>query len=104
MAAWRKHPDTFFGEVGQRSTKAKDPLDLYDFFHNSYRQTPKERLLEFMADSHDVGELRKLGQQQLASIYAERCVCSIVARQSQSAAALPLTPRGGASKKMDTVD
>ena len=28
MAAWRKHPDTFFGEVGQRSTKAEDPLDL----------------------------------------------------------------------------
>lgn len=89
MAAWRKHPDTFFGEVGQRSTKAKDPLDLYDFFHNSYRQTPKERLLELMAGAHDVEELRRLEQPQLASIYAERCVCSIVAQQSQSAAASP---------------
>lgn len=81
MPAWRKHPDTFFGEVGQRSTKAKDPLDLYDFFHNSYRQTPKERLLEFMAKAPDIAELRNFEQPRLASIYAERCVSSIVARQ-----------------------
>ena len=97
ITAWRKHPDTFFGEVGQRSTKAKDPLDLYDFFHNSYRQTPKERLLEFMADARDVEELRMLGQPQLASIYAERCVYSIVARQSQSAAVPPVNTEGGST-------
>lgn len=95
MAAWRKHPDTFFGEVGQRSTKAEDPLDLYDLCHNSYRQTPKERLLEFMADAPDVEELRKLEQPQLASIYAERCVCSIVAQQSQSSAASPVNTESG---------
>ena len=95
MAAWRKHPDTFFGEVGQRSTKAEDPLDLYDFINNSYRQTPKERLLEFMADAHDVEELRKLEQPQLASLYAERCVCLIVAQQSQSAAAPPVNTESG---------
>lgn len=89
MAAWRKHPDTFFGEVGQRSTKANDPIELYDFFHNSYRHTPKERLLEFMADALDIQGLKKLEQPHLASIYAERCVCSIVAQESQSAAPPP---------------
>jgi hypothetical protein len=87
MAAWRKYPDTFFGTVGQRSTKAEDPIDLYDFIHNSYRLTPKQRLLEFMADAPDFDELRKLEQPQLASIYAERCACSIVAQQSQSTTA-----------------
>lgn len=85
MDAWRKHPDTFFGEVGQRSTKAEDPLDLYDFFHRSYRQTPKERLLEFMADAPDIQELEKLEQPKLASIYAERSVNSVIAQQSHSA-------------------
>lgn len=87
MAAWRRHPDTFFGQVGQRSTKTEDPLGLYDFILNSYRETPKERLLEFMATAHDVHELRNLEQPQLASIYAERCVNSIIAQRSQSAAA-----------------
>lgn len=74
MAAWRRHPDTFFGEVGQRTTKANTPLELYDFFFKSYRDTPKERLLEFMAGASDFTELAKLDQAKLASIFAERCV------------------------------
>jgi len=81
MAAWRKHPDTFFGEVRQRSTKAKDPLELYDFFHNSYRQTPRERLLEFMAGATDIASLRQLDQPTLASIYAERCVNAVMVQR-----------------------
>jgi len=81
MAAWRKHPDTFFGEVGQRSTKANDPLELYDFIHSVYRQTPRERLLEFMAGAPDIASLRQLDQSALASIYAERCVNAVMAEK-----------------------
>jgi hypothetical protein len=81
MAAWRKHPDTFFGEVGQRSTKANDPLELYDFFLNGYHQTPRERLLELLGAGPDIAELRKLDQPSLASIYAERCVNAVMAEK-----------------------
>lgn len=73
MAAWRRHPDTFFGEVGQRSTKADSPLALYDFFYNGYRQTHRGRLIELLAGAADIAELSKLDQLALASIYAERC-------------------------------
>lgn len=79
MSAWRQHPDTFFGEVGQRKTSAKTPLELYDFFLNSYKKTPKERLLEFMANAPDLKELTRLDQPTLASIYAERSVYGAVA-------------------------
>lgn len=82
MAAWRKHPDTFFGEVGQRSTKAEAPIALYDVIHNSYREIPKSRLLEFMAGASDIENLKTLDQPQLAAIYAERCANSILAQQS----------------------
>ena len=78
MAAWRKHPDTVFGEVEQRSTKAKDPLELYDFFHSVYRQTPRERLLDLLAEAPDIAELGQLDQPALASIYAERCVNAVM--------------------------
>jgi len=81
MAAWRKHPDTFFGEVEQRSTKANDPLELYDFFHNAYRQTPRERLLDLLAGAPDIAGLRQLDQPALASIYAERCVNAVMAEK-----------------------
>lgn len=81
MTAWRKYPDTFFGEVGQRSTKANDPLELYDFIHSVYRQTPRERLLELMAEASDIAALRKFNQPTLASIYAERCVNVVIAEK-----------------------
>ena len=79
MAAWQRHPDTFFGEVGQRTTKANTPLELYDFFFESYRETPKERFLEFMVGATDITELANLDQAVLASIYAERCVYGALA-------------------------
>lgn len=79
IAAWRRHPDTFFGEVGQRSTRAETPLQLYDFFLGGFRQTPKERLLELMAGAPDFEELAKLDQPKLASIYAERSVYGAMA-------------------------
>ncbi|TAK65073.1 SEC-C metal-binding domain-containing protein [Methylobacter sp.] len=82
MAAWRKHPDTFFGEVGQRTTTANTPLELYDFFLNGFRETPRERLLELMADAPDIGEISKLDQPTLASIFAERCVNGAMLAQS----------------------
>lgn len=48
MAAYRKHPDTFFGAYRKVSKQAKDDLDLYDFFYGCYKHTPKEKLLELM--------------------------------------------------------
>jgi len=72
LAAWKRHPDTFFGIVGQRSTHANSALEFYDFFHESFRRESKERLLEVMANAPDFEQLRNLDQPQLASIHAER--------------------------------
>ena len=71
IAAWRAHPDTFFGIVGQRNTRVDTPLELYDFFFDSYKKTSKERLLEFMSSSPDIERLRNLDQPELAKLYAE---------------------------------
>lgn len=82
MSAWRRHPDTFFGEVEQRTTTANSPLELYDFFLNSYQHTPRERLLELLSGSPDIAALSQLDQPSLASIYAERCVNGAMTMQS----------------------
>lgn len=81
MAAWLRHPDTFFGQVGQRKTKAETPLELYDFLLSGYSKTPKELMLEFMSGASDIDELYNLDQPTLASIYAERCTNSVLAMQ-----------------------
>ncbi|HLG55259.1 MAG TPA: hypothetical protein VI485_08000 [Vicinamibacterales bacterium] len=71
LQAYRRHPDTFFGVPSQRTTEAKTPLDLYDFFFESYRHTPKDKLLEFMKTWPNQAHLAALGQPELASLYAE---------------------------------
>lgn len=81
LAAYRRHPDTFFGVEMKAPRKAETPLDLFDFIMDSYRDTPRERLLEFMADNPDIEELRTMSKEDLTEIYAERCAWSVM-RQS----------------------
>jgi len=71
LAARRRHPDTFFGEVS-RNRKAETVLDLYDFFLETYIRTPKAKLLEFLAGAQDIEYLATLDQAELASVYCER--------------------------------
>jgi len=78
MAAYHRHPETFFGVVSPNKEKAKDLLDLYDFIFNGYKDTPKERLLELMKGAPDHNRLAALSQKELASVFAERTVYSFV--------------------------
>lgn len=80
--AYKQYPDTFFGSLVPVTKKAESALELYDFFFQSYRATPKERLLELMHDAPHREHLRTLPQEALASIYCERCVYGVLARQA----------------------
>lgn len=79
LLAYKKHPDTFFGVYQPVGRKINDPMELFDFFYNSYCQTPKERLLEFMKDHPDYEKLKHESQEELAIIYCERLVYSVMA-------------------------
>jgi len=88
MAAYKAHPDTFFGEVSGNS-KAETPMELYDFFLRGYEKTPKEKILEFFADRQNIEQLRTLSRAELASMYAEHCVNFVLAQKQQAAQAQP---------------
>ncbi|HEY6897280.1 MAG TPA: hypothetical protein VI279_08455, partial [Rhodocyclaceae bacterium] len=78
LAAYKRHPDTFFG-VEMKATRQVDaPMDLFDLIMESYRDTPRERLLEFMADHPDIDELKTMSKEDLTEIYAERCAYSVI--------------------------
>jgi hypothetical protein len=72
LAAYRKHPDTFFGEVRHVGARAETFLDLCDFFYASYKNTPRERLLEFLKNAPDFAQLKELSQKELAITCCER--------------------------------
>lgn len=78
---YRQFPDTFFGGYLRQGRKARTSLELYDFMHESYKNTPKEKLLEWLATAADFAELKNLTQTELSEIYCERCVYSITANQ-----------------------
>ncbi len=78
IAAWKRHPDTFFGVVRPRSTRADTPLQLYDFFHNQSKGLTKERLLTVLANHPDIAQLADLDQARLASIHAERLANGVI--------------------------
>jgi hypothetical protein len=87
IESWRRHPDTFFGVVGQRTTRADSPIEFYDFWLESFNRLSKSRLLEVMSQHPDFEHLKTLSQPELASIYAERM--TYAALQSASPEALP---------------
>lgn len=70
FAAYKKHPRTFFGRLEQK-TKIDDPLEFYDWVFKMYKDLPKERLLEFMANYPDIDQLKKNSQEELLKIYCE---------------------------------
>jgi len=80
---FKQYPDTFFGVYKKQQSEAKDPLDLFDFFHGAYKHTPKEKLLEFMKEHPDIEKLKNETQEELAIIYCERAVYAAMRQTSR---------------------
>jgi len=79
LVAYQRHPDTFFGATKRQAKRIDDPLELFDFFHATYRQSSREKLLEFMASWPDIDELRDKETSELAVAYCERLVYAAIA-------------------------
>ncbi len=78
MDLYRASPATFFGVVRSETKKGfTDPLDAFDFLHETYSQTPREKLLEFMADWPNQDLLQKLDQARLSEHYCAQMATQI---------------------------
>jgi hypothetical protein len=76
IAAWKRHPDTFFGEVRQTTRHAENWLDLAKFMYETYKSTPREKLLEWMNETSNYEYLKTLSQEDLAIVYCEGVAAS----------------------------
>jgi len=79
LAGYRRHPDTFFGITKQQAKRIDDPLELFDFFYATYRQSSRRKLLEFMASWPDIEELKAKETSELATRYCEGLVYATIA-------------------------
>jgi hypothetical protein len=97
--AWRAHPQTFFGVIDPNVREpARNALDWYYFFHESYKTTPKGRLLEFMKEAPDIDQLRGLDQTDLARTLCERLALRTMRDQERGAHILTRSKAPLASK------
>lgn len=93
IRAYRRHPDTFFGVLKEDGKQIDDPLELYDFTYKVYRQTSKEKLLEFMNGHPEMERLKAMPQTELAIIYCEGIVEQMLRRRAAADAQKAGEPR-----------
>jgi SEC-C motif len=80
---YNRHPDTFFGIYKKQGRKVENPIDLFDFFYETYKDTPKERLLEFIKDAPDFDAFKELSQKDLAEAVCERWVYNAIQKSDK---------------------
>jgi hypothetical protein len=85
LAAYRAHPETFFGEYRKIGKNTKDPMELFEFIYESYKKTPREKILEWMAKAPDIELLKLLPDEDLRMSFAERSVLSMMQRGKKPA-------------------
>ncbi|MDB5412572.1 MAG: hypothetical protein JWR10_907 [Rubritepida sp.] len=74
MLEWEPFKDTYFGVVRKVGNSNADPYELFVFFVENHRHTPREKLLEWVATWPDAEELRQISDEDLLLKWAERVV------------------------------
>lgn len=79
LADYAKHPDTYFGVHQRQGRKAESAMEMFDFFVDGYRDTPKERLIELLPYYPEQEALSAMPQKDLVELLAERYTMSMIA-------------------------
>jgi hypothetical protein len=87
LQAYAQHPATFFGVIDRNAGRpmAKTALDLFNFLWETYSHSPKEKLLEFMAQAQNIERLQRMSQEELATEFCARMAGSMMQRQDAEA-------------------
>jgi hypothetical protein len=83
LADYKAHPEAFFGAIQRVGRRADSAYELFEFFLDGYKATPKERLLELMQGWREIESLRGMEQADLAIEYAEGYVTSFLNRDGK---------------------
>ncbi len=66
MQAWKRHPDTFFGQIDPVKSKPMDELAFYDWLVDYHSRSTPQQLLAAMKNFGDQDQLTKMSKVQLA--------------------------------------
>jgi hypothetical protein len=80
LAEYRAHKDAYFGVIQRAPRRPKDAYGLFEFFVETYMETPRARLLEMFKNAPDFPELERLSHEDLVLELCERWTVVAVAQ------------------------
>ena len=80
VADYEKHQDTFFGEYQKQGHRVETAMEMFDFFVEGFRDTPKERLIELLPNAPEQEKLPSMSQKELVELLAERYTMGMIAK------------------------
>ena len=79
LADYQKHPETYFGAGNQKPGRtAETAMDLFDFFFDGHKDTPRAKLIEFIGAAQE--DFTGMSDKDLREILAERYAMHAIAR------------------------
>ena len=84
LEAYRTHKDGFFGIVRRQGKEIDDPYKLFEWLMESYKNTPREKLLEMCREHPDVRQLEKLDDTEIRLALCESWTASLVQSSSRT--------------------
>jgi hypothetical protein len=74
IPAYQRHPETFFGVRRDIRKNTNDPLSLFEFFYDSFKDAPRSRMLKFLSTAPDFDQLSELSTEDLLLVFCDRHV------------------------------
>ncbi|HEK1688319.1 TPA: SEC-C domain-containing protein [Pseudomonas putida] len=86
LHAYAQHPATFFGVIDRNAARSapRTELDWFNFLWESYSNTAKDTLIEFMGQAPDIECLKALTQVELATEFCARMACVMLKHMGDS--------------------
>ncbi len=79
---YRQHKDVYFGVVQPAPKQAKTPYELFEWFVEVTKITPRDKMLNWFGAHRDRAELDKLSDEDLRIEYCEGLTSVMVAREN----------------------
>lgn len=76
VSAYYRSPNTFFGEVIPQGGKVDSPTEFFDFLFKTYKNSPRDFLLEEISKLTNNSSYLEKSQEELAALYCEAAVQS----------------------------
>jgi len=79
LADYQRHPETYFGAGNQKPARtAETAMDLFDFFFDGYKNTPRGKLMELIGAAQE--DLTSMSDKDLREFLAERYAMHAIAQ------------------------